>query len=142
MRYLSRSEKDKILANWSIEIQLGKPDPDIINLCNELNKIPGICTIQSCSGHFRNGYRECGHLWLRLMEDFNKKFVKRAFMLSSANGIERVSTIYSSWGEEIVNIEFEGNERPSPNYSLNRSIENILEFFKFVEKVKEWSSVA
>ena len=65
-RHLSADEKAKILTVWREQQQTGAaghgdPDPDMIPWCEKLNALPGVCTVQSCSGHRENGYLRSGH---------------------------------------------------------------------------------
>ena len=61
-RYLSKIEKAVELLEWhdkssSPGVAPGDPDEAIILWCKLINHIPGICTLQSCTGHRRaNGY--------------------------------------------------------------------------------------
>ena len=120
-RWLSTSEKKKELADWECHKAAsprpagdpgghGYPDPEMILWCDRLNAIPGICTLQSCSGHGpdEQGYRSSGHLWLRMSEPLAHTFHRRAFELSEHPAMERVSLIYQSWGHEVVELVFRG----------------------------------
>ncbi len=138
-RYLSVEGKQENLAEWNQAKSLatpenkrelgghGYPDPDMIPWCDQLNTIPGVCTLQSCAGHgsAQEGYvASPGHLWILLDRELTKRFRARAFELAVRQEIERVSTLYSSWGQEIALIVFAGNERDS----LDKSMRTILRF--------------
>ena len=133
-RYLSKIEKAVELREWhdkssSPGIAPGDPDEAIVPWCKLINHIPGICTLQSCTGHRRaNGYVETGHLWLKLSETMALRFYKKAMNLSAQHCIERVSTIYSAWGSEIVEIVFHGSERST--LDLDHSLTTILRFLQ------------
>ncbi|KKN61938.1 hypothetical protein LCGC14_0517070 [marine sediment metagenome] len=135
-RYLTPKLKRSILLEWdrtkatpsppSDLAGRGWPDSEIIPLCDALNALPGVCTLQSCAGHKRESRFICGHLWIVLDESMSRKFDQKAFELSSQANIDRLCKIYSSWGQEIVSIEFLGKERGL----LQASMGTILQFFE------------
>ena len=137
--HLTPAEKLRVVTDWKkscLEMphsdgQGGKgyPDKDILRWCDLLNSMPGICTIQSCAGHSSSGGRHIdspGHLWLRLDKRMSAVFDAGALELAAAPVIERVSKIYTSWGQEIISIEFAGNERGK----LEESMSLIIGFFQ------------
>lgn len=115
-RYLTEAEKARELAAWCETLGNpiggpGSPDTEIIPWCQKINALEGICTVQSCAGHAaseRDDYESCGHFWIRLDEDRASLFHRRAFELAEHSVIERVSLIYQSWGQEVVEIYFRG----------------------------------
>lgn len=139
-RYLTSQEKAHILAEWQKALSSpyprddaggrGWPDPDVIPLCDALNRLPGVCTVQSCAGHgcAEKGYVDSpGQLWLRLDEHASRRFKAEVFGLATAKGlIERVCTLYTEDGKEITVIEFYGNERDL----LPKSAKLIVSFFE------------
>lgn len=139
MRYLTAEAKARELAAWG-EVrkagipagnQAGKgyPDPNILSWCDRLNALPGICTLQSCSGHLpRNGDPgpHPGHLWLHLSEPMARAFSRRAFKLARQDGIEEVSCQFKEWGQEIVSLVFAGDDRGL----LASSMDRITSFFE------------
>lgn len=130
-RYLTSGLKQSILPPWEREKvnslgRHGSPDLEIIPLCDALNALPGVCTLQSCAGHKEGSRFICGHLWLVLDESTSHAFEQRAFELAYHENIEWLSKVYSSWGQEVVCIEFLGNERGL----LQASMEIILRFFE------------
>lgn len=141
-RHLTPEEKAHALTEWHYLLKSsplpsgvdqggkGFPDPDIIPWCEALNEIPGVCTIQSCQGH---GSAEDGNIissglvWLRLDQAMSEAFRRHAFTLAAdTRHIEQLSTLYMSWGQEVVSIAFAGNERNL----LAPSMRRILEFFQ------------
>ena len=132
-RYLTATEKSHELEAWSrIQAECvglsgpGMPDPEIMPWCEKINALDGICTLQSCAGH-RGGERGLGgHLWLRLDRAKARIFQNRAFELTRHSGIERISLIYQPWGQEVVQIEFQG----APTGQLDASIRAILGFLE------------
>lgn len=136
-RYLSAGEKRRILAQWSAEQRHaigrdglggeGWPDRDVLPLCEVLNSLPGVCTVQSCAGHGRPGWVDYpGCLWLRLDRRTSEAFEKHASVLAGMREIDRVSKIYNEDGKEVVAIEFAGNERNL----LAESQRRIVRFFE------------
>ncbi len=109
--------------------ELGLPDPDVFELCNQLNAFQGVCTLQSCAGHKRM-YREeeiisSGHLWIWHRELAAALFQQHAFELAQAGAIERVCTIYHESGQEISEITFQGNGHGR----LQESMDAIFGFY-------------
>lgn len=130
-RYLSEPRKARELAQWrqlladrSLAGGVGDPDPEIIQWCERINALPEVCTLQSCAGHERNGVRDSGHLWLWFSPRKALAFWQRAFELARSTEIERISTIYQPWGQEVVLIEFRG----APDGQLESSGQKILAF--------------
>ena len=121
-RYLTTAEKRSVLGSWRrtlsqprpAEDQPGRgyPDTDMIPWCDRLNALRGVCTVQSCAGHrYADGTRTSGGIWLRLDCARAEAFCLGAFELAKRTPhIERVSMRYASWGQEIVIIDFAGNE--------------------------------
>ena len=111
-RWLTPASKDRILAQWQSRLAeprpagdlsgRGWPDPEIVPLCNGLNRLPGVCTLQSCSGHGGPG-----HLWLWLDHETSGEFDRWGHVLARMAGIEAVSRKWSSWGQEITAIDFD-----------------------------------
>ena len=140
-RHLTPDEKERILTQWeeaktkprpsSAQGDQGWPDPDIFELCDALNRLPGVCTLQSCAGHGKQRGDELyvhlsGHLMLWLDETTSRAFDVTAFELARRYDLmEQVSRVYTSWGEETVRLEFAGNERGL----LAGSSALILDFF-------------
>lgn len=116
-RYLTREHKVAILAEWDAKIitlpsdSAGGPDAAVVPWCARLNAIQGVCTLQSCAGHIENGYLHSGHIWLWLDQAKSVEWDRRAYELAAARTIERVTRIYSSWGQEVHCVEFQGEER-------------------------------
>jgi tRNA(Phe) wybutosine-synthesizing methylase Tyw3 len=137
-RYLSAAIKRRILTDWERRKRTapsreskdvggsGRVDPDVVPWCDLINRIPGICTIQSCAGHRSGKFMHSGHLWLRLSKKKSASFDRKAFELSSWNEIESVSRVYSSQGQEITVIAFAGNERGLFDQSM-RLVHRFLE---------------
>ncbi len=134
-RHLSDKEKAQTLAKWERThagpLDTGKggcgyPDPDMIPCCEELNAIPGVCTIQSCAGHgTERSVESPGHLWIRLGPCMSEAFDRAAFRLSAHPCVEQVAKVYTAWGEEVTSITFAGNERNL----LAKSLHAVLLFF-------------
>lgn len=134
-RHLTREAKRRELEHYaSLRAQShvaqpgehGHLDPDIIPLCDKLNTLPGVCTLQSCAGHvLDDGYLRSGHLWLWLDKATAERFDQQAWTLVGAPTIERVARLYLESGQEITCMEFAGNEKGL----LRVSGEAILAFF-------------
>lgn len=138
-RYLTPEEKTAILVSWErdrdhhgLEERPGRgyPDPDIVEWCDLINALPGVCTVQSCQGHREGNYVTPGHLWLRLDEPTTAAFDREAFQLARHEAIEQVVRMYAPWGKEIASITFAGNERDS----LAPSLRAILRFLHSIQE--------
>lgn len=49
--FLTPEEKTGYLADFEEEKGLGKMDPELVGLCDDINRLPGIVTLFSCQGH-------------------------------------------------------------------------------------------
>lgn len=135
-RYLSQAEKRRIGAGWRTSRVLpysdrpGDPDPSIFDLTDALNALPGLATLQSCSGHIRKFGIEPGRLWLKLSKAVAGRFYLAAPILVQHELIERVSILWGTGEGEVVDVIFAGNERDS--YAESAAV--ILGFFSAVSK--------
>lgn len=139
-RYLTVEEKQAILAEWRDRKKLlmrpsgmlggrGFVDPEIVPLCDALNRLDGICTLQSCAGHHCDGIDDHvypGRLWLRLSQHMTHRFEIEVRQLAELPAIDRVGKIYWKDGKETVTIEFKGIEAGL----LAESSAVILDFFR------------
>ena len=131
-RYLTEPEKARALESWfgvlhdlpwqpgNAAGDRGDPDADMIPWCMRLNRLAGVVTLQSCSGHRRGDYLEPGHLWLWFSRTVDGRFAKQAHALAASPTIEDVSRLYKPDGREIVALTFRGNERDSLAVSMDR----------------------
>lgn len=107
----------------------GYVDPEIVPLCDALNQLDGIYTLQSCAGHSveeSDGAIYSGELWLRFDKKIRARFEIQAHCLSAEPMITRVGKIYWEDGKETVTISFKGNE----SNLLIKSSAVVLTFFK------------
>jgi hypothetical protein len=135
VRFLTPAAKRRELGAWralrdrlGCQVEqggFGLPDPAMVPWCDRLNRIPGVCTLQSCSGHLAGDYRSSGHVWLWLSENMSAAFDARAFALSAEGGIERVFRVYAGSGIEVTVIEFQGQEAGRLDASM-RVVVNFL----------------
>ena len=136
-RYLTPAAKAQELALWQATKATprppgdlagrGYPDPEIVPLVDALNELPGLCTLQSCSGH-PEGSREPGpgHLWLWLDRETSAAFDERAFELAKLSVVDSVSKLYQQWGQEVTVIVFRGSD----SGLLADSMRELLKFFE------------
>lgn len=131
-RYLTVDEKANILEEWEAAKASrlrpagdsgghGWVDPEIVPTCDALNELPGVCTLQSCSGHGESA----GHLWLWLDERHSHAIDVWGHVLARLPGIETVSRKYTSWGQQITAIEFDSR--------LEMASQSVLCFFVALE---------
>lgn len=157
-RYLTPKAKRGILRNWeNLKAEplperpdrlgglggLGFPDPEIFELCDQLNALDGVCTLQSCAGHQwpapENPEQTItfpGNLWLWLDESMAFRFERSAPELAwSWPIIDRVRKLWLPVQgsaakpfdtEEIVEIYFQG----MPTGQFPEASDTILQFFR------------
>lgn len=103
-------------------------DSRLSSWCERLNRIPGVSTVHSSPGHRSiEGHLFSGHLWIALDGRLEDPFIRMVFSLSrEIQYVERVSRIYTSWGQQIIEIVFAGSERGL----LSDSMELICGFFE------------
>lgn len=97
----------------------GYPDEAVFPLCDRLNALDGVCTMQSCAGHRRPSadrvgqYIYPGEVWLWLSESMLRWFAEAAGRLAGQDGIEAVSVLYGRYDDNraVVSIQFQGNEQ-------------------------------
>lgn len=143
--FLTAAEKRRRLTGWQEyrntplpEGELagrGYPDAAIYSLTDRLNRLLGICTIQSCSGHPETEWEGVypGSLWLRLSEPVFTAFIQRVDTLVAHLRIEQAAIL---WGREreghVVEITFEGLNKGA--VELMQASEVIIDFFTDLEK--------
>ncbi len=109
-----------------VQDRSGEPDPEIFGLTDSLNSLPGICTLQSCSGHIKHGFVEHAHLWLKLCEEIANRFYLAAPSLAQHHLVEDVVIRFGTGEGEVVEIIFAGNECET----LSEAMAIILDFFR------------
>ena len=124
MKYLSYAEKESILAEWAtrrsdLSAKMdapGMPDLEVLPLVDYLNSLPGICTVQSCSGHhltehMSEGGIKPGLLWIRLDIHAARESNLHIDELLQHREIEAISLLFKRWSGPVVEILFHGKER-------------------------------
>ena len=142
-RYLTPDEKISEMRMWAESRHLGVinvgdehgghgyPDAPIFALCDRLNAIEGICTVQSCAGHrvqAADGSGEhlyCGQLWRRMDEERSAWMLGNAMRLALDPLIEGVALRFQDYGHEVWDVKFRGRERGT----LAESSELLSRFF-------------
>ncbi|KKL19759.1 hypothetical protein LCGC14_2462270, partial [marine sediment metagenome] len=142
--YLTPERKARTLAFWEKQ-KTGPPGdlPDyrIIPLCDQLNKLRGVCTLQSCTGHPVSLPRRpyvviCpGNLWLWLDEAMFWAFIRTAPSFANETCIEDLRVIFCRRSDSqsfdlrpTICIDFWGEEKSVRTF--NRSSELIYEHFR------------
>lgn len=113
----------------------GAIDHEVLPLCDALNAIDGVCTLQSCCGHVnRHDYPYPGSLWIRLSEEMMRRFEVSLADLLRHDVIERLAKLYSYTGDrlphEIVEIKFWGE----PQGRMDEAHATIAGFFEGLAK--------
>ncbi len=140
-RYLTNAQKRielieferRRIPDWDGLVSL--PDRSMIQYLTELNSIPGLCTLQSCSGHIkedardRSEYITNGSLWIWLSQEMMQRFYVAAFELRQRSGIEKLTIQFQRHGREFVDIQFAGDGHGK----LENSMSGIVEFFTKLE---------
>ena len=95
----------------------------MIPICEIINRFPRVCTLQSCAGHKAGERSKAGsggeaplmaNLWLWFDEVAALRFRDAAMEFAENEYIEYVHTLYQPYGQEILDISFQGNNfRPS-----------------------------
>lgn len=106
-RYLTAEEKGEVLAGSSWDLL----DPGLRSWLDRINALPGLVTVQSCGGHRKGELMTSGHLWVRMTKEATSRFEEMALELAAYDCIEDVGRHYKSWGQEVVEIIFQGAER-------------------------------
>ena len=106
----------------------GNPDADMIPWCMRINRLPGVCTLQSCAGHRHEDHVDPARLWLWMDRVRTERFARRAAEIASARGVEHVAQVCMADGQVIATIDFQGNERGS----LAVSMQAILGFIEAI----------
>jgi hypothetical protein len=121
-RFLTEAEKARTLAQFrSVRATAkfgegadGWLDQDVLTLCDRLNALSGVCTVQSCSGHpmtERGAPPLSGQVWLRLSEWlatllFDSDIVQA---LAAQTCIYKVARVYLPHGPEVLWIVFQAD---------------------------------
>ena len=130
----ARAERDRL--TYDPPGGCGYADPPVYRLCDRLNALPGVCTLQSCAGHTIEAadgtgtYRYPGNLWVWLGEQMSAAFHRHVYGLACDPYIERISTLHTYNPERgprsVIDIVFEGQERGG----LAQSTAVIVDFFE------------
>lgn len=133
-RYLANSKKEETLGWLYSKERWRTVDKPFRRWIKKLNKISGLVTLQSCSGHkLKNSgytYHNDANIWIWLSESMAKLYHRRAFEIAIIKGVSRVYTLYSSWGREVADITFNSIEIKDGK----RIMKEVIDFFKDLEK--------
>lgn len=105
-RYLTPKEKGAVLAEGYRDL-----DEGLRPWLDRINALPGLVTLQSCAGHKDGPYFHSGRLWVRLTQEATSRFEEVAMELAAHDCIEDVGRHYKNWGQEVVEITFQGAEK-------------------------------
>lgn len=146
-RFLSPNKKLSILADWNRFLDFweaaGRPtsgvhsdiDPSILPVCEAINRLPGIVTLQSCAGHVdKMGINTSAYLWLWLDRRASSRLDQTALELARHPLIGGVERMYAAWGPEITVITFRGEEW----HSLADSTALILNYLRDLTHTLPW----
>ena len=130
-RYLLAADKATAIAHLRTATEL---DDGIRPYLDRLNAIPGLCTLQSCTGHLIAKHddgsttKRSGQFWIHLDQQMHKVFRENVFAFAAHPNMEEVSTMYQPWsgGQEIVEILFQGHG----DGKFEESVEFIIGFFE------------
>lgn len=107
----------------------GSLDAAMLPWLVELNRIEGICTLQSCEGHRDGDYVRDGHLWLRLSRRLEQRVIHR---MAELLALPRIETVHVDYRREsgnvrpIISLTFQGLER---HPSLDGAMVPLVRFF-------------
>lgn len=139
-RFLTDDEKARVLSNYRMTRQHGAAgsgkgadgglDQRVCSLCDRLNELHGVCTIQSCSGHpMRDGAPAlAGQVWLRLSAWASVLFFDEggAQELAAHPFVYKVARVYLPHGPEVVWIVFQADDE----VVFERACDRIVEIFR------------
>ena len=122
-RYMTPAGKDAEMAHWSEMQRIGmRPDndpgghgyvdPEVLGLCDAINEMDYVCTLQSCAGHRLERHDEPGSfyvenagMWLWLRKDKARQLYSRILELEGSHWVESLQVQWID-GREIVDIKF------------------------------------
>jgi len=80
----------------------GEMDRECIDLCDELNKLPGVETVSSCCGHLKNRYM----IFFRCTNQYSLAIIARAFNYRYSGTLVRYDVFLDTCDAE-VNPQYE-----------------------------------
>lgn len=111
---------------------LGYPDPDVYALVDSLNRLDGIVTMQSCSGHRHEGEGSesmwSGQLWIAMCHPVWSRYVNHVDDMLEFPDIERASLLFLKGEMDVADIIFQGMNKGENE--LRRSGTIIYNFFE------------
>ncbi len=152
VRHLTEGLKAAILKGWEqrkVETagrpwESGFPDPDVFLLCDQINAMPGICTVQSCAGHRKpcpdgeSAWASEAHVWVRLDVRIEPAFDYAAFDLAGQPNIYGVGKRYCPTDGAVATVDFAGLDVAGTDEhrqaALQDSMERVARFFAFVSE--------
>lgn len=139
--HLIPTEKTREMDRWD-ELKSGPrglgghgyPDDLIIPLCDEINNLSHVCTLQSCAGHKarENEGEYPGNLWLWFTRPAFGRLIVCADAAALSPGITDVRILYRRYNDAraVVEVLFDGHNKSAEAFS--RSAENIMRLIKEV----------
>lgn len=111
------------------DVPWGDLDPDIVPFVRELNRFPGVQTLQSCAGHGDDEYVDRpGGVWLHLRPDAVSKVLPVMDEIGQNPLIEQAGF---AWGRAmeprnpVLILRFQGNERGKLDESTSFVLETL-----------------
>ena len=134
--HLTPAAKAEELLRWSAQRAdqsyrgapgAGFPDPEVFDLCDRLNAIRGVCTLQSCAGHPRAEGREwsCpGQVWLWLDEPTWLLFLETAPEFARRACIERLDVLFGRHNDDraVVAVSFRGMDQGRAEFAWSADV--------------------
>lgn len=114
--YLTETEKSRTMQSWNGRLSDAADDlvdPGVRPLMDRLNRIDGVCTVQSCIGHVKLSFDDPGqryvmngHIEMRLDERATKAFYVGMPRLRALSGVDDVAI---SWRTpyQVCNVWFQ-----------------------------------
>ncbi len=150
IQHLTPEAKVQVLAEWQAAKDgprgaggSGFPDDAIIPLCDQLNGLDGICTLQSCSGHPRTRtqrWASPGQLHVWLDEWCFVRFLLVADDIARMPLIDDVCVLFGRWDDAraVVSIFFLGADKGA--HVLARAIQDIYLLFSVLSRGNDESA--
>lgn len=129
-RYLTPPEKEYILKQLEEEIAQGWVDQEIIPYLEELNRISGVVTTQSCAGHRDKDNQRDGYISIRLSERMNELWLRHIDYLFDPNRSFSLSLISVEQAWDAFQNAITGYEIACPRWVLWFVPEERDGFFK------------
>lgn len=156
--YLTAIEKEATLAYFAkrrVDLRSpsepggdGTQDPEVLPLCDRINALDGLCTVQSCSGHRqrqpggKSAWASEACVWLRVSCAWHDALLSAGFDLAALRNVYDVAAHFDRVDGAVWRINFAGLDvEERPTQTVKESVDRLARFFEGLAPLAGWDAM-